>query len=339
MITGDHVITAVAIAQQLGLTAERALTGEAVEQLDDAALGQCVQETDVFARASPEHKLRLVTALQVQGELVAMTGDGVNDAPALKAANIGVAMGQKGTDAARAAAAMVLTDDNFATIVRAVREGRVVFDNIKKSLFFILPTNIGEAGIILLAVFAGLALPVTAGQILWINMITAVTLALALAFEPAEPGVMLRPPRRPSEPLITRLLATRIAYVSLLMIGVTFAVFEWELARGNTIEVARTAAVNMLVVGELVYLFNVRHFTAHAFTWDTLTGNPMALWMSLLLIVFQLLFTYAPPMQQLFNTVALDAHSWLVIVGLGIVKFLAVEAEKAVLRRLQTRGI
>ncbi|MDO8441650.1 MAG: cation-transporting P-type ATPase [Polaromonas sp.] len=339
MITGDHVVTAAAIGRQLGLNTEHALTGEAVAALDDAALKRAALATDVFARASPEHKLRLVAALQAQGELVAMTGDGVNDAPALKAADIGVAMGHKGTDAAREAADLVLTDDNFATIASAVREGRVVFDNIKKALLFMLPTNGGEAGVILLAVFAGLALPVTAAQILWVNMVTAITLALALAFEPAEPGVMRRPPRRPSEPLITRVLAFRIAYVSLLMIAVTFAVFEWELARGSSIEVARTAAVNMLVVGELVYLFNVRHFTASAFTRDILTGNPVAFWMSVLLIVFQLLFTYAPPMQQVFQTAALDATSWLLILALGLTKFLAVEAEKAVLRRLHVRSM
>ena len=339
MITGDHAVTAAAIGQQLGLNAERALTGDDVGQLDDQALQRVARETDVFARAAPEHKLRLVAALQAQGELVAMTGDGVNDAPALKAANIGIAMGNKGTDAAREAADLVLTDDNFATIARAVHEGRVVFDNIKKSLLFILPTSVGEAGVILLAVFAGVPLPVTAGQILWVNMITAVTLSLALAFEPAEKGVMQRPPRPPAEPLITRVLGTRIAYVSLLMVAVTFFVFEWEIARGSSLEVARTAAVNMLVLGELVYLFNVRHFTAHAFNWDIFTGNRVAVWMCALLIGFQLLLTYAPPMQAVFQTAALDAISWSVILALGLLKFLAVELEKTVLRRLNIRAM
>jgi magnesium-transporting ATPase (P-type) len=334
MITGDHAVTAAAIGRQLGLHADHAVTGDAVEKLDDLALQRVAHDTDVFARASPEHKLRLVDALQAQGELVAMTGDGVNDAPALKTADIGVAMGHKGTDAAREAADLVLTDDNFATITRAVREGRVVFDNIKKSILFILPTNGGEAGVVLLAVFAGLALPITAGQILWVNMVTAVTLALALAFEPAEPGLMQRQPRNPSEPLITRALALRIAYVSLLMVIVTFVVFEWELSRGSSLEMARTAAVNMLVVGELVYLFNVRHFTASPFARGILTDNPVALWMSVLLMALQLLFTYAPPMQQIFQTVALDLYSWAVILGLGVLKFLAVTAEKALLRRL-----
>ncbi|MDA8095318.1 MAG: HAD-IC family P-type ATPase [Betaproteobacteria bacterium] len=338
MITGDHVATAVAIARQLGLRADQALTGEAIQAMDAESLGHASLVTDVFARASPEHKLRLVAALQAQGELVAMTGDGANDAPALKAAHIGVAMGQKGTDAAREAADVVLTDDNFATIARAVREGRVVFDNIKKSLLFMLPTNSGEAGVILLAVFTGLALPVTASQILWVNTITAVTLALALAFEPAEPGVMRRPPRPPAEPLLTRALAFRIVYVSLLMIGATFAVFEWELERDSRMAVARTAAVNMLVVGELVYLLSVRHFTAHSFTRDIVTGNPVASWMGVLLIGFQLLFTYAPAMQRLFQTAALNTVSWLVILALALGLFLAVEVEKAVLRRLRLRG-
>ena len=339
MITGDHVVTAAAIGRQLGLKAEGALTGEAVAALDELTLQRVALETDVFARASPEHKLRLVAALQAQGELVAMTGDGVNDAPALKAADIGVAMGHKGTDAAREAADLVLTDDNFATIAHAVREGRVVFDNIKKSLLFMLPTNGGEAGIILIAVFAGLTLPVTAGQILWVNMVTAVTLALALAFEPAEPGVMARSPRSPSEPLITRMLALRIVYVSLLMIAVTFSIFRWEISRGSSLEVARTAAVNMLVFGELVYLFNVRRFTDSGWTWDTVTGNPVALWMGALLMGLQLLFTYSVPLQQVFQTAPLDLASWLMILALGLGLFVAVEAQKAVLRRLNVRSL
>ncbi|HSM22483.1 MAG TPA: cation transporting ATPase C-terminal domain-containing protein, partial [Rubrivivax sp.] len=186
--------------------------------------------------------------------------------------------------------------------------------------------------VILIAVFAGLALPVTAGQVLWVNMVTAVTLALALAFEPAEPDVMQRPPRPPSEPLVTRVLALRIAYVSALMVAVTFTAFEWELARGSPLETARTAAVNMLVVGELLYLFTVRHFTAPAFSREILSGNPVAVWMSALLVVLQLAFTYAPPLQHLFHTTALDVQSWLVILGLAVLMFLAVEAGKAVLR-------
>lgn len=245
-------------------------------------------------------------------------------------------MGHRGTDAARDASDLVLTDDNFATIARAVKQGRVVFDNIKKSLLFILPTNGGEAGVILLAVFLGLALPVTAPQILWINMVTAVTLAIALAFEPPEPGLMARAPRPPAEPLLTPLLLLRIGYVSVLMVAMTFAVFEWQLARGLPLEAARTAAVNMLVLGELVYLFNSRHFVASSLARDTLYGNPVAFWMALLLLAMQIAFTHAPPMQAVFKTVPLDAAAWAVVCALAFVKFGLVEFEKWVLRR---RGV
>jgi magnesium-transporting ATPase (P-type) len=333
MITGDHAVTAAAIGARLGLQHAEPLAGRDVEALDDARLAQRFATTDVVARASPEHKLRLVAALQSRGEIVAMTGDGVNDAPALKAADIGVAMGRKGTDAAREAADVVLTDDNFASIANAVAEGRTIFDNIKKALLFVLPTNGGEAGVILLAVLLGIALPVTAAQILWINMVTTVTLAIALAFELPEPGVMRRPPRLPAEPLITRLLLARLAYVTALMVAATFFVFEWEMARSGSLETARTAAVNMLVFGELVYLFNCRHFVASALGWTGLTGNRIALWVSLALIVLQLAFTYQPTMQTLFHTTALDAGAWTLILGLSLAKFFAVEAEKALLRR------
>jgi potassium/sodium efflux P-type ATPase len=339
MITGDHAVTAAAIGRQLGLQAGGALTGDAVATLDDAALRRAAQDTDVFARASPEHKLRLIAALQAEGHQVAMTGDGVNDAPALKAADVGVAMGGKGTDAAREASDLVLTDDNFATIARAVREGRVVYDNIKKSLMHMLPTNGGEAGVILLAIFAGLPLPVTAGQILWVNTVTAVTLALSLAFEPAEPGVMQHPPRHPGESIITRALGVRILFVIGLMIAATFWVFNWELSRGSALETARTAAVNTIVACELFYLFNVRHFTRHAWRLETLTGNPVALGVAALLVGLQLLFTYAPPLQRLFHTTPLQAGSWTMILAMGVGVFVLVEAEKALLRRRGVRRI
>lgn len=333
MITGDHAATAAAIGAGIGLNGGQPLTGTEIDTLDGAALSQRLDQTDVVARASPEHKLRLVAMLQAGGQLVAMTGDGVNDAPALKAADIGVAMGQRGTDAARQAADLVLTDDNFASIAAAVREGRRVFDNIKKALLFIIPTNGGEAGIILLAVFAGLAMPITAGQILWVNMVTSITLDIAIAFEPEEAGVMQREPRPPREPLITRLLLMRIVFVSLLMVGACFWIYQWELGRGSSLEVVRTAVVSMLVISQVLYLFNARHFTASALRWETLVGNPIAVAAVAITLVLQSLFIYAPPMQQLFGTAALDLASWGFILALASAIFLAVEAEKALLRR------
>jgi magnesium-transporting ATPase (P-type) len=336
MITGDHAVTAAAIGRAIGLRDGLPLTGAEIDRLDNTALKERLAQTDVVARASPEHKLRLVATLQSTGQLVAMTGDGVNDAPALKAADIGVAMGQRGTDAAREASDLVLTDDNFATIATAVREGRTVFDNIKKSLLFVLPTNGGEAGLILAAVFAGLAMPVTAAQILWINMVTSITLDISLAFEPAERGVMQRPPRPANEPLITRWMLVRVVFVSLLLMGAAFFVFNWQLARGGSLEMARTTVINLVVLGEIAYLFNVRHFTASAFTRDTWLGNPVALGTVVATLVLQMLLTYAPPMQRLFGTAALDAGTWGVIAAWAIGLFLAVELEKWVLRQ---RGV
>lgn len=339
MITGDHAVTASAIAKQIGLNANEVLTGAVIEKLTEAELCERIKTVDVIARAAPQHKLRLVNALQSLGELVAMTGDGVNDAPAMKAADIGVAMGNKGTEAAREAADLVLTDDNFATISNAVKQGRVVLDNIKKSLLFILPTNGGEAGVILLSIFAGISMPITAGQILWINMLTAVTLSLAFAFEGPEQGVMQRLPRLPTEPLITKLLWTRIIFVSLLLITVTFIMFEWELSRGHSLEMSRTAAVNMLVMCEMAYLFNVRYFTDSSIRISTFIENRVAVVVCFVMIGLQGLFTYAPWMQAVFKTEALDVSSWLFIVVLAVLMFLIIELEKAILRAKQVKTI
>lgn len=334
MITGDHIETARAIGAQLGLaTRVEALSGVEIETMDDAQLAAVVKKTDIFARASPEHKLRLVQALQRNGEVVAMTGDGVNDAPALKRADVGVAMGGKGTEVAKEAAEMVLTDDNFASITAAVEEGRAVYDNIRKSIAFILPTGGGETGMLLIAILFGLTLPITPVQILWVNMITAVTLSLALAFETPEADVMGRPPRDTHEPLLTGFLVWRIAFVTLLLTSGGIGLFLWELRQGASLEAARTAAVNALVVGEIFYLFNVRRFTAPALTRDGIFGNRTALLATGLLLVFQGLFTYLPAMQQLFGTAGLEAAAWARIVAFGVAVLLIVELEKWLLSR------
>ncbi|HSJ98193.1 MAG TPA: HAD-IC family P-type ATPase, partial [Myxococcota bacterium] len=333
MITGDHAVTARAIAGQLGLGGGGVLAGPELERLDDAALRAAVVDTDVFARASPEHKLRLVRALQANGEVVAMTGDGVNDAPALKRADIGVAMGIQGTEAAKDAAEMVLADDNFASIAHAVEEGRAVYDNIKKALIFILPTNGGEAGMVLLAIGFGMALPITPVQILWINMVTSVTLALALAFEPVEPGAMRRPPTPPGEAILSPVLLWRVLFVTALMVAAGMGLFLWELARGVALEAARTMAVSAIVVGELFYLFNTRQLTAPALAARSLLANPWAWVAAGVLLLAQAAFVHWAPMQAVFGTAALDARAWGMVFGAGAAIFVVVELEKAVQRR------
>ncbi len=333
MITGDHVATARAIAAQLGLDASRALTGADLETLDDAQLQEAVLATDVFARASPEHKLRLVEALQSQGAVTAMTGDGVNDAPALRRADVGVAMGRKGTEAAKEAAEMVLADDNFASIAHAVEEGRTVYGNIRKAIVFALPTNMGEAAMILFAILFGLTLPITPVQILWVNMVTAVTLALAIAFERAEPDVMRLPPRDPAVPLLTRFLLWRVVFVATLLVAGSMGLFLWEQARGMPLEVARTAAVNALVMGEIFYLFNCRRLTAPVVGWSGFAGNRVVLAAVGVLAVLQGLFTHAPVMRTLFGTAPLDAAAWLKIFVFGLAVYGIVEIEKGFFHR------
>ncbi|MGE5153622.1 MAG: cation-transporting P-type ATPase [Bdellovibrio bacteriovorus] len=338
MITGDHAATARAIGLELGIGDGRsALAGPEIEALDDQALEEQALAVDVFARASPEHKLRLVQALQRRGAVVAMTGDGVNDAPALKRADVGVAMGAKGTDAAREAAEMVLTDDNFASIVHAVEEGRTIHDNLTKAILFILPTNGGQAGVIILAILAGLTLPITPVQILWVNMVTAVTLALALAFEPAEPRVMTRPPRDPAAPLLSPFLIWRILFVSALLVAGSIAIFHWELERGVALESARVATINTLVAGQIFYLLSARVGTESSLTWDGLAGNRLVPLVIGAIVTLQLLFTYAPPMEALFGTGPLDGAAWVRILGWGLLVFLAVELEKWAIRRYRAR--
>lgn len=334
MITGDHVATAKAVGEAMGIgDGVTAMTGEQLEATTIEQLSDLVDDIDVFARVSPEHKLRLVQALQARGEIVAMTGDGVNDAPALKRADVGVAMGIKGTEVAKESAEMVLADDNFASITHAVEEGRTVYDNIKKAILFILPTNAAEAGTIVAAVLAGKVLPITPLQILWVNMITAVTLALSLAFEPAEPGVMKRPPRLPEEPILTGFVIWRIVFVGALLVAGVFGLFVMERANGGSIESGRTVAVNMLVMFEIAYLLNARYLTGSALNFEGIFGSGYALGAIAMVVVAQLLFTYAGPMQALFQTEPLPLASWLPILGTATALFFVVEAEKWMWRR------
>ncbi len=333
MITGDHAATARAVAKELGLKhTDKVVTGRELEDVSDADLPQLALDVDVFARASPEHKLRLVKALQSQKQICAMTGDGVNDAPALKRADVGISMGQKGTEAAREASAMVLADDNFASIQRAVEEGRTVYDNLRKAILFILPTNAAQALIVVTAVMAGLVLPVTPVQILWVNMITAVTLGIAFAWENAEGNVMKRKPQPVEEPLLTPFVLWRIGFVGLVLLIGAGGLFLTHHGNDGDLAYARTMAVNGLVMGQIFYLINTRFFTAPSWTVEGITGNRVVLIAIGVCLALQLLFTYAPFMNILFETTALDAASWAQCIAVGIVVFVLVEAEKALAR-------
>jgi magnesium-transporting ATPase (P-type) len=334
MITGDHVATAAAIAQQIGLKGAAgsdpdrfAVSGHRLSQLADHELMDVAWQTTVFARVSPEQKLRLVEALQAKGHVVAMTGDGVNDAPALKQADIGVAMGVGGTEVAKEAADMVLTDDNFSTIEAAVEEGRAVFDNLVKFITWTLPTNLGEGLVILVAVFAGVALPITPVQILWINMTTAVLLGLMLAFEGKEPGIMERPPRRPETPVLTPELGLRIGVVSLMLLLGAFGLFEWTLLQGKSVDMARTVAVNMFVFGELFYLFNCRSLRYSMFRLGVFSNRWLVVGVAVMTML-QILFTYAPAMNRLFGTAPIGMSEWVLILGGGLMIYTVVGAEK-----------
>jgi magnesium-transporting ATPase (P-type) len=340
MITGDHAATAAAIARLLRLDDEpKVITGQDIDRIDDDELRSVARDVTVFARTSPIHKLRLVTALQADEAVTAMTGDGVNDAPALKRADIGVAMGSKGTEAAKEAAELVLADDNFASIVAAVREGRTVYDNLRKVIQWTLPTNGGEVSGIIVAIAFGLTLPITAIQLLWINLATAVTLGLTLAFEPTEPGTMLRPPRGAKEPLLSGFLLWRVALVSLLFMAGVFAVFFYALERGLSLEAARTMVVNTLVAMEIFYLFSVRYVHGPSITWRGIFGTPAVLIGVALVVAMQFAFTYVPAMQRVFGTAPIGLLDGLLIVGVGVALLLLVEIEKRIMGSvLATRG-
>jgi cation-transporting P-type ATPase F len=333
MITGDHLATARAIAGQVGLKGREengqlvALSGGELEKISDEQLPEIAEQTAVFARVAPEQKLRLVKALQARGHIVAMTGDGVNDAPALKQADIGVAMGISGTDVAKEAAAMILTDDNFASIEAAVEEGRGVFDNLTKFIAWIIPTNLGEALMLLTGIVFGLPLPLMPLQLLWINL-TDTLLGLSLAFEPKESDVMSRPPRNPKQPLLTRPLMLRTALVAFIMVAGGLGLFLWELRVDPAgLAVARTVAVNTIVVVQMVYLFNCRSLHHSVFTLGLFT-NRWAVVGALAMLGAQLLFTYVPVMNRLFHSAPISGTAWLRIAAVAGVAFAAVELEK-----------
>lgn len=337
MITGDHAVTANAVAQQLGIgEGEEAITGSELSDMDDDELVEAVTNHSVFARTNPEHKLRLVEALQARKMLCGMTGDGVNDAPALKRADIGIAMGIKGTEVSKEASEMVLTDDNFASIVHAVEEGRTIYDNIKKTILFLLPANGAEASVIIVAILLGITLPISPVQVLWVNMVSAVTLALALTVEPMERMVMQRPPRAPDDPILGGVFFWRVLFVSLLSGGLTFAAFTLVYDGGGdaALAEARTTAVNMLVIAHTFYLFTCRKLYESSIS-RRLFQNRVSFLMVLVLVGLQMGFTYLPFMNTLFGTAPIPASRWLMMAGAGVGAFLIVETEKLVSRSIR----
>ncbi|WP_108881513.1 HAD-IC family P-type ATPase [Anderseniella sp. Alg231-50] len=331
MITGDHPGTATAIARQVGLrNPETVLTGSDLDLMDDATLAGAALQTNVFARTNPEHKLRLVMALQAHGMTVAMTGDGVNDAPALRRADTGIAMGQKGSEAAKEAAELVLADDNFASIVAAVREGRTVYDNIQKVISWTLPTNAGETLVIIVALLFSMTLPITPLQILWINLITASTLGIVLAFEPTEANTMRRMPRPRSEPLLNSGLAWHIVLVSILFLCGVFGIYAYAIDRGYSVELARTMVMNTLVVMEIFHLFFVRNIYGTSLTWKGLRGTRI-IWTTVIgVAALQFAITYIAPLQEVFSTRAVSFFDGMLIVATGVILFAIVETEKQI---------
>lgn len=340
MITGDHQRTAEAIAEQIHLhpgsgTYLRVVTGKELAAMSSAQAHAAILETDVFARVTAEQKLDIVRALQAEGEVVAMTGDGVNDAPALKQADIGVAMGQDGTEVAKETAEIVLTDDDFATIEAAIEEGRGVFDNLTKFITWTLPTNLGEGLVILAAIMLGTTLPILPVQILWINMTTAVALGLMLAFEPKEPGIMTRPPRPPDNQIVTGELVLRIVVVGAMMLIGSFGLFTAAIDAGQSPEIARTLAVNAFVAMEIGYLFNCR--SLHQSVWKIGWFTNRWVWVGIgLTVALQIAFTYLPFMNEVFGSAPLPLMAWWPVVTLGLTISLAIGAVKWLENRRNT---
>ncbi len=333
MITGDHKDTAVAIAKELGMEVEGALEGRELTDMTDEEIKEASVHNDVFARTSPNDKLRLVKGLQENGLITSMTGDGVNDAPALKRADIGVAMGIKGTEVAKEASQMVLVDDNFKTIYNAVREGRRVYDNLKKTILFLLPTNGGQALLVAMSILLGAAAPLSPVQILWVNMVVAITLSLAIAFEPLEESTMKRPPRPANVPLLSRYYIFRVTFVSIIIGGgslwINYMLGDFDYST----EKLQTITLNAIVMAQLFHLYNCRTELAPAFN-RHFFDNKIAFLVSALLIALQLFITYVPFMHTLFGTAPLTWEDWIYPVAFGAVVFIIVEIEKAISRRV-----
>ena len=341
MITGDHALTAAAIGRQIGLcqdNCENVITGDLIAKLSDHELIDRVEKVNVFARIAPEQKLRLVEALQASGHIVAMTGDGVNDAPALKQANVGIAMGITGTDVSKESADIILTDDNFSSIEAAVEEGRGVFDNLVKFIAWTLPTNLGEGLVLLAAILVGSTLPILPIQLLWINMVTAAFLGFGLALEPREPGIMLRKPRYTKAPILDGVLIWGILLVSVIILAGAFGLFEYEIAKGESIAVARTVAVNVVIFVEIFYLFNTRSLTRSPFQLGFFT-NPWTVAGACLMVITQLLFTYVPFMNTAFGSAPITALLWLDVLAVGLAAYFIVEVEKWVRRKFSKKNL
>jgi magnesium-transporting ATPase (P-type) len=333
MITGDHKITAAAIAKMLGIgDGKTAITGAEIEEMNTATLQEKVRDVDVFARASPEHKLRLVKAIQANKQIVAMTGDGVNDAPALKKADIGVAMGIKGTEVTKEAAKMILADDNFASITAAVKEGRTVYNNIEKAILFMLPTNVAQALVIASAIFVGFTMPITAPQVLWVNMVTSVALGLVISFEPHELDVMNRPPRAADRSILTGFGIWRVIFVGLMLLAFTLWAFFWMKSQGASDSLARTVAVNAITIGQVFYLLNSRYLLDSSLLLKAHLGNKYLPAGIGAVVILQLLFTYTPPLQRLFDNEAIPLRIWPWLFAGGLVFFFVVEVEKLIIR-------
>lgn len=340
MITGDHAETARAIALQLGLADDpKTVTGAEIEGLDEPALRSLACEATVFARANPEHKLRLVQALQAESNVVVMTGDGVNDAPALKQADVGVAMGKKGTAVSKEASEVVLADDNFASIAAAVKEGRTVYDNLRKVIAWTLPTNVGEVLAIIVAVMFALPLPITPVQTLWVNMVTSVALGLVLAFEPTEPGTMKRQPRKPGQPILSAFMIWRIIFVASLFMFAAFGSFYYALINGMSVEVGHTLVVNVIVMLEIFYLFSVRYVHGTSLTLVGLMGTPPVLIGVISITLAQFAVTYIPFLNEIFGTRPVALMDGLAIFGIGILFLILLEVEKRLLQLFRVRVV